>query len=203
MVLPAPLGPTRPIFSPFWRAAEASMKRIWWPTCLLTLSRRIIGCLKGRRNRCGRCLGHLAIGGSGSKTRAAGKFRNLTVSSITITTMCHRLKSDHRHLPTRLEADLEIEKLQIVPSDIEARSISNCSARDSSDYLRTKQRRVTGPMRRQNQPLGIMLNNSSFAACSRIDRVCRRRTCRQCRVSAAVEFRLCVATTSVRCRHLA
>src|SRR5882672_2950981 len=42
VVLPAPFGPTRPIFSPFWRAAEASMKRIWWPTCLLTLSRRII-----------------------------------------------------------------------------------------------------------------------------------------------------------------
>src|SRR4051812_1758311 len=42
VVLPAPFGPTRPIFSPFCRAAEASMKRIWWPTCLLTLSRRII-----------------------------------------------------------------------------------------------------------------------------------------------------------------
>src|SRR5882757_4465585 len=42
VVLPAPFGPTRPIFSPFWRAAEASMKRIWWPTCLLTLSRRIM-----------------------------------------------------------------------------------------------------------------------------------------------------------------
>src|SRR3954462_4952108 len=42
VVLPDPLGPTRPIFSPFWSAAEASMKRIWWPFCLLTLSRRII-----------------------------------------------------------------------------------------------------------------------------------------------------------------
>src|SRR5207248_6609743 len=58
VVLPAPFGPTRPIFSPFWRAAEASMKRIWWPTCLLTLSRRIIGARK-EGNRCGRCLGHL------------------------------------------------------------------------------------------------------------------------------------------------
>src|SRR5262245_24049845 len=46
VLLPAPLGPTRPIFSPFWSAAEASMKRIWWPTCLETLSRRII-CLTG------------------------------------------------------------------------------------------------------------------------------------------------------------
>src|SRR5262245_52803464 len=42
VVLPAPLGPTRPVFSPFCSAAEASMKRIWWPTCLETLSRRII-----------------------------------------------------------------------------------------------------------------------------------------------------------------
>src|SRR6202008_1691235 len=40
--LPAPLGPTSPVFSPFWSAAEASMKRIWWPCCLLTLSRRIM-----------------------------------------------------------------------------------------------------------------------------------------------------------------
>src|SRR5689334_6464228 len=46
VVLPAPLGPTRPIFSPRWSAAEASMNRIWWPTCLETLSRRII-CLTG------------------------------------------------------------------------------------------------------------------------------------------------------------
>ena len=43
VVLPAPLGPTRPIFSPFWSAAEASMKRICWPFCLLMLSRRIMG----------------------------------------------------------------------------------------------------------------------------------------------------------------
>src|SRR3954453_11039939 len=42
VVLPAPFGPTSPIFSPLWRAADASMKRIWWPTCLLTLSRRIM-----------------------------------------------------------------------------------------------------------------------------------------------------------------
>src|SRR5437016_12256161 len=42
VVLPDPLGPTRPTFSPFWSAAEASMKRIWWPFCLLMLSRRII-----------------------------------------------------------------------------------------------------------------------------------------------------------------
>src|SRR4051794_20705774 len=43
VVLPAPLGPTRPIFSPFWSAAEASMKRSCWPFCLLMLSRRIMG----------------------------------------------------------------------------------------------------------------------------------------------------------------
>ena len=43
VVLPAPLGPTRPTFSPFWSAAEASMKRIWWPFCLEMLSRRIMG----------------------------------------------------------------------------------------------------------------------------------------------------------------
>src|SRR5262245_4834812 len=44
VVLPAPLGPTRPIFSPLLRAAAASMKRIWWPFCLLMLSRRIMRC---------------------------------------------------------------------------------------------------------------------------------------------------------------
>src|SRR6267142_4056960 len=42
VVLPDPLGPTGPTFSPFWIAADASMKRIWWPFCLLTLSRRIM-----------------------------------------------------------------------------------------------------------------------------------------------------------------
>ena len=36
--LPDPLGPTRPTFSPFWSAAEASTKRIWWPFCLPMLS---------------------------------------------------------------------------------------------------------------------------------------------------------------------
>src|ERR1700730_1053942 len=45
VVLPAPFGRPRPAFSPFWSAADASMKRIWWPCCLLTLSRRIIGAL--------------------------------------------------------------------------------------------------------------------------------------------------------------
>src|SRR3954452_4169013 len=42
VVLPAPFGPTSPIFSPLLRAADASMNRIWWPACLLTLSRRIM-----------------------------------------------------------------------------------------------------------------------------------------------------------------
>jgi hypothetical protein len=28
VVLPAPLGPTGPTFSPFWRAIDASMNRI-------------------------------------------------------------------------------------------------------------------------------------------------------------------------------
>src|SRR5436190_6321347 len=42
VVLPAPLGPTRPTFSPLLSAAEASMKRSWWPFCLLMLSRRIM-----------------------------------------------------------------------------------------------------------------------------------------------------------------
>src|SRR4029453_5626222 len=49
VVLPAPLGPTRPVFSPFCSAADASMKRIWWPTCLETLSRRIIAAWKEMR----------------------------------------------------------------------------------------------------------------------------------------------------------
>ena len=39
--LPAPLGPTRPIFSPRKMAALASMNRICGPCCLLMLSRRI------------------------------------------------------------------------------------------------------------------------------------------------------------------
>src|SRR5665213_2907427 len=43
VVLPDPFGPTRPTFSPLWSAADASMKRIWWPFCLLMLSRRIMG----------------------------------------------------------------------------------------------------------------------------------------------------------------
>src|SRR3954466_13616694 len=41
--LPAPLGPTRPIFSPRKRAAEASTKRICGPCCLLIWSSRITG----------------------------------------------------------------------------------------------------------------------------------------------------------------
>ena len=39
--LPAPLGPTRPIFSPRKIAADASTKRICGPCCLLIWSRRI------------------------------------------------------------------------------------------------------------------------------------------------------------------
>ena len=42
VVLPAPLGPTSPTFSPLWSAAEASTKRICLPFCLPILSRRII-----------------------------------------------------------------------------------------------------------------------------------------------------------------
>src|SRR4051812_2195804 len=43
VVLPEPLGPTRPTFSPRCSAAEASMNRRWWPFCLEMLSRRIMG----------------------------------------------------------------------------------------------------------------------------------------------------------------
>ena len=43
VVLPAPLGPTSPTFSPFWTPIDASMNRIWWPFCLLMLSRQIMG----------------------------------------------------------------------------------------------------------------------------------------------------------------
>src|SRR5512140_543869 len=39
--LPAPLGPTRPTFSPRCSVAEASRKRIWFPCCLPMASRRI------------------------------------------------------------------------------------------------------------------------------------------------------------------
>src|SRR5882724_10409249 len=55
VVLPDPLGPTRPIFSPFWSAAEASMKRIWWPFCLEILSRRIMS-MRARKNVFGAAL---------------------------------------------------------------------------------------------------------------------------------------------------
>lgn len=44
VVLPAPFGPTRPIFSPLLRAADASMKRIRWLSCLLMFSIRIMIC---------------------------------------------------------------------------------------------------------------------------------------------------------------
>src|SRR6185369_7712468 len=47
VVLPAPLGPTRPTFSPLLSAPDASIKRRWWPFCLLMLSRRI---MKGTRS---------------------------------------------------------------------------------------------------------------------------------------------------------
>src|SRR5262245_47997571 len=43
VVLPAPLGPTRPTFSPLWSAIDASMKRICRPFCLPMLSRRRLG----------------------------------------------------------------------------------------------------------------------------------------------------------------
>src|SRR3954470_23542226 len=69
VVLPDPLGPTRPTFSPFWIAAEASMKRSWWPFCLLTLSRRIM-CTRGRGNVAVH-LGHLARARKGNSKRGA------------------------------------------------------------------------------------------------------------------------------------
>src|SRR6478735_11029533 len=58
VVLPAPFGPTSPIFSPLRRPAEASMNRIWWPTCLLTLSRRIMSA-RTWGEMVGRSLGHV------------------------------------------------------------------------------------------------------------------------------------------------
>jgi hypothetical protein len=42
VVLPAPFGPTRPIFSPRFSAAEASMKRMRWLFDLLMFSIRIM-----------------------------------------------------------------------------------------------------------------------------------------------------------------
>src|SRR6187200_705055 len=47
VVLPAPLGPTRPTFSPGFSWNEASTKISWRPYCLLILEREIIG-LRGR-----------------------------------------------------------------------------------------------------------------------------------------------------------
>src|SRR3954451_11155194 len=46
VVLPDPLGPTKPTFSPRCSAAEVSMKSRWWPFCLEMLSRRIM-CARG------------------------------------------------------------------------------------------------------------------------------------------------------------
>src|SRR3954465_1948255 len=43
VVLPEPLGPTRPIFSPGLSWKEASTNRICLPYCLLTLENEIIG----------------------------------------------------------------------------------------------------------------------------------------------------------------
>src|SRR5262249_23035095 len=59
VVLPDPFGPTRPTFSPFSRAVEASMKTIWWPFCLPMLSRRIIA---GRARTFGEGAGLSACG---------------------------------------------------------------------------------------------------------------------------------------------
>src|SRR5512139_670245 len=42
VVLPAPLGPTRPTFSPGLSWNEASTNRTWRPYCLLILDREII-----------------------------------------------------------------------------------------------------------------------------------------------------------------
>src|SRR5690606_41554801 len=42
VVLPAPLGPTSPIFSPRFNAAAASIKRMRWLLDLLILSMRIM-----------------------------------------------------------------------------------------------------------------------------------------------------------------
>src|SRR4051812_8872052 len=60
VVLPAPLGPTRPTFSPFWRVADASIKRIWWPICLLMLSRRIMCVRVPGKSDARRALSHVA-----------------------------------------------------------------------------------------------------------------------------------------------
>src|SRR5215471_16892975 len=43
VVLPAPFGPTSPIFSPGLSWNEASTNRIWLPYCLETLVRAIMG----------------------------------------------------------------------------------------------------------------------------------------------------------------
>src|ERR1043166_8309700 len=43
VVLPAPLGPTRPIFSPAFNWKLASTNSTWRPYCLLTFVRWIIG----------------------------------------------------------------------------------------------------------------------------------------------------------------
>src|SRR5690349_18401953 len=50
VVLPAPLGPTKPTFSPRLSAADASMNRICRPFCLPILSRRIIRDARGRES---------------------------------------------------------------------------------------------------------------------------------------------------------
>jgi hypothetical protein len=52
VVLPAPLGPTRPTFSPLASAADASTNSRCWPFCLDMLSNRIIS-RAGSMNVCG------------------------------------------------------------------------------------------------------------------------------------------------------
>ena len=60
MVLPAPLGPTSPIFSPRFTAAEASRNRIWSPCRFETASIRITSGGARRASRTARARGRPA-----------------------------------------------------------------------------------------------------------------------------------------------
>src|ERR1041384_3925271 len=62
VVLPEPFGPTRPTLSPFCSAADASMKTIWWPFCLLMVSRRIM-CTRNPKQPFGRLMPCVARSG--------------------------------------------------------------------------------------------------------------------------------------------
>src|ERR1700722_11560868 len=107
VVLPAPLGPTRPTFSPRSSDAEASMNRIWWPICLEMLSRRIMldGSLKTSRPlESGHCdcvtLVNFLIG---LKAARGGFERYLGERRI----HCNALGRDHRPLKDLFRAGIE------------------------------------------------------------------------------------------------